>query len=376
MINTAKYRVELRLDGVLIGDVRPLAQNLTWKRCRTKSGVDSISFTLNDVLFEQWCVQNGTSIAQIIKPIALDCRIVRDGVPVIGGFLATVPSYQPNQSSANLQMQFDGYQNLLAGVYIYPVGTQTGRMGTLVKNWINLADTRATTAGKPFGFSIGTISTMASVTQTFDNYTTVKDIITNRCDNISGAGPFDVFWHADRTYDIIKDSEFGEIIQDYTIYYPTRLNGVSATSIRASEISEFASTVIGIGSGDISSDQNENTAITSVKTNSNFVRDYGYKERLIQLSSVSNQQTLDADVDKELSSYTNLLWEPQITLSGKQIKPAMEGENKIWIGDTVKIVNAEDKTGMSSGSFRVNTLTVSVGNTGAEIITPELERVS
>lgn len=53
MINTPEYRLELRIDGALVGDVRSIAQNLHWKRCRTVYGTDSIDFTINDKLFAE-----------------------------------------------------------------------------------------------------------------------------------------------------------------------------------------------------------------------------------------------------------------------------------------------------------------------------------
>ena len=64
MIETAKYILELRLNGTLIGNIQPLAQNLQWARRRTMAGVDSIDFTLNDVLFAKWCEERGTTISE------------------------------------------------------------------------------------------------------------------------------------------------------------------------------------------------------------------------------------------------------------------------------------------------------------------------
>ena len=105
----ANYEVRLYLNGNLIGDVRPLAQNLQWTRRRTKVGADAIDFVLNDKLFNQWCEARNTSINELLKPLALECRVVRNGVELLGGFLATMPAYQPLQTSANLNMHFDGY---------------------------------------------------------------------------------------------------------------------------------------------------------------------------------------------------------------------------------------------------------------------------
>lgn len=74
----ANYELQLRIDGTLIGNVRDLAQNLTWVRRRTKVGVDEIDFTLNDVKFAEWCEDRGVTISQMLHPLALDCRVVRN----------------------------------------------------------------------------------------------------------------------------------------------------------------------------------------------------------------------------------------------------------------------------------------------------------
>lgn len=375
MIELPEYRVELRINGTLIGDVRKLAQNLTWIRRRTKVGVDEIDFTINDVLLDKWLKERETDINTVLKPLALDCRIVRNGVPVLGGYLATMPSYKPNGTSANLDLHFDGYMNYLAGVYIRPIGTVTGRLSQIIVDRVTEAEQRATTAGKGFGISAGNIQNLAVVEHTFDNYKSVKDFISDRSDNVSGAGPFDVFFHADRTYDITPDDKFGDIITDYTIYYPTIQNGVSATSISANEVSGFASHVIGIGSGEISSDASKNTVITSNVTNYDAVAEYGYAEAILQDSSVSAQNTLNNNTATALAEASRITWKPDITLVGRQVAPTPDGERKIWLGDTITIVNHEDLTGQTSGAFRVNELAVKVLATGAENITPTLERV-
>lgn len=372
----ANYELQLRIDGTLIGNVRELAQNLTWVRRRTKVGVDEIDFTLNDVKFAQWCEDRGVTISQMLRPLALDCRVVRNGVPVMGGFLATMPAYSPNGTSANLQMRFDGYMNYLGGVYIHPIGLVQGHMDDLVVARIQDANTRAQTAGKAFGFSTGNIEQLPTVEHTFDNYKSVKDWIGDRCDNTTGAGPFDVFFHPDRSYDIASDANFGDVITDYTIRYPTLQVGVAATSISAREVGGFASVVLGIGAGEISSDASKNTAITSTQTNASAVAEYGYAETIIQESSVAVQETLDNNTIAKLNVTSDMTWQPEIRLIGRQVAPTPDGEKKIWIGDTVTIVNDEDLTGQTSGQFRVNELIVRVTSTGAENIQPTLERVA
>lgn len=380
MLKTANYEVKLYLNGQLIGDCRRITQNLNWSRKRTKVGADTIDFTLNDVIFDRWCKERNLSIREMLKPMALECRLTRNGIELVGGFLATMPAYQPLQTSASLTMHFDGYLNLLAGLYIrntttnLPLGTITGPAAQLVSRMINLADSVATDAGKSYGLVEGYLDNLATITHTFDNYKTVKDWICDRCDNTTGAGPFDVYFHANKTYDVIGDANFGDIINDWVAFYPTLLNNTSATSISASEVGDFASAVVALGSGEVSADANENTALYAFTSDPDAIREYGYFETFYQDSSISTPSVLQKNIDAELWNRENPIWQPQITLSGTQVEPKPSGTNKIWIGDTITISNSEDLTGMTNGSFRVNELAVNVSASNGEVVTPVLER--
>lgn len=381
MINIPVYAVNLYLDGVLIGDCRSLAQNLTYTRRRTKLGADSIDFTINDVLFNKWCEQRNLQLKDLLRPMALECRLTRNGIDILGGFLATMPSYNPLQTSANLDLHFDGFLNLLDGVYIrntsnnLPLGTVSGGMGTLVSNMITLANNVSASAGKSYNLQPGTIDTLANITHTFDNYKTVKEWICDRCDNTSGAGIFDVYFHSDKTYDVLANNNFGDVITDWVAFYPALLNNTSATSISAPEVEEFGSAVIGIGAGDISAIPSENTALFDYIRQDSAVLNYGYKEIIYQDSSISTASVLRNNIKAEMMNLSNPRWKPEITLHGKQVSPVPAGSNKIWVGDTIKIVNSEDLTGMTNGNFRVNELKVDISADGDELITPTLERV-
>lgn len=381
MLKTANYEINLYLNGALIGDCRRLAQNLNWSRKRTKVGADTIDFVLNDVLFDRWCQERNLSIVQMLKPLALECRVVRNGIELVGGFLATMPAYQPLQTSANLNMHFDGFLNLLAGVYIrdtdtnLPLGTINGAAAQLVSGMIGFADTVASDAGKGYGFTEGYLDPLATITSTFDNYKTVKDWICDRCDNTTGAGPFDVYFHADKTYDIYGDDNFGDVITDWVAFYPTLLNNTSASSISANEVGDFASAVVALGAGEVSANADENTALYAFTSDADAVAEYGYFETLYQDSSISTPAVLQRNIEAELWNRENPTWQPQITLNGTQVEPKPSGTNKIWIGDTITIDNSEDLTGMTNGQFRVNELNVNISANGGEVITPVLERV-
>lgn len=369
-----KYEVNLYLNGQIIGDVRKLAVNLKWVRRRIKAGADEIDFTLNDVLFNQWLKNRNTDINTVLKPYALECRIVRNGVSIVGGFLATMPSYSPNGTSANLDLKFDGYLNLLAGVFIRPIGTVRGAMSTLIQRFINEADTRAKNAGKAFGFKAGNLEALASIEHTFDNYKSTKEWLTDRCDNVTGAGHFDIIFDADKTWNLYSEALAGDIIMDWVARYPANISQNSITQISAQEVSGFASAVIGIGSGEVSSNANENTAITSYSMNTNAVKEYGFCETILQDSSTAAQSQLNANTNTELATDSKFIWEPEVEFSGRQVEPKPTGNNKIWICDVITIENDEDLTGMTDGMFRVNELEVNVSSSNAETIKPTLER--
>lgn len=381
MINTVDYKVNLYYNGTLIGNCRKIAQKLVWTRRRTKMGVDSIDFTVNDVLLQNWLEERNTSLAEVLKPYALECRIVRDEVEVLGGFLATMPAYSPRNSSADLQMHFDGFLNLLAGVYIFkdatklPYGTVTGRMGALVKQFIDLANTRSSNAGKGFGFLNNDIDTMPTVTNTFDNYKSVKEFICDRCDNIEGAGPFDVYFYPDKRYDIKMDSNFGEVITGWVAQYPADPYKISLSDISAPECMDYASYVLAIGYGEISATAEENTTIISTASNNTATLEYGYCEKLETYSSITQQTMLNQKANTQISILSNPIWKPEVATNGKWLNPTPSGANKIWIGDTITIKNNADFTDMTSGTFRVNELSVRLSDTGAETIIPTLERV-
>lgn len=366
MIGIANYVVELRLNGQIIGNIRDIAEGLTWSRSRTRIGVDSIGFTVNDHLFAKWCAMRGTTINNMLCPIALECRIIRNSIPLVGGFLATMPAYQANGTSASLSLSFDGYMNLLAGVYLNWSKSYDGPMGAVVKQWIDDAEDRSKGYKKPFGFKTGNIAAMATIHESFEGWKSIKDAITDRCDNITGAGPFEVYFHPDKTYDVIKETDFGEEITDYIVQYPNQINGVGALEISAPEINDFATFVNGVGA--------EELGLGAYAVNREAIEKYGYREKVIQQSSVSVFETLRANTETALSNVSSLEWQPQIKLSGRVVAPVPTGLKKIWLGDTIRIENNVDLTGMTSGTFRVNSLEVSIDANGAETITPTLSR--
>lgn len=368
----ATYEVQLRLNGTPIGDIRELAENLHWTRNTTNYGIDAIEFTLNDRLFEKWCEEFGTTVKAMLKPIALECRISRNGELVAGGFLASLPAYQPLQASASLQMRFDGFLNLLDGIILSPTPQATKRADQFITDWIDIANARSAAAGKGYGFTQGSIQPLNTVQRTYDNYKTVKEALLQMTDNVDGAGQFDVIIEPDKSYYITNN--LGRVITDWQLYYPPRDGGQSVATISAPEVQGFASRIITLGSGEVSSNPDKNTVITSSSTDASAIAEFGYFEAMTQYSSVSRQATLDSHNATDLYNATNLQWNPEITLFGRQTPPSPTADYGLWIGDRIYLENTADPTGMTTGWFKIMAIDVAVSATGAETITPSLER--
>ena len=370
----ATYQIQLRLNGTPIGDVRELAENLRWTRNRTNYGIDAIEFSLNDQLFAKWCESYGTTIKAMLKPIALEARVIRNGEEIAGGFLASLPAYQPNQASASLQMRFDGYMNLLAGIILPPTALTAKRANNFITDWIDIANARSTAAGKGFGFVAQSVQSLGTIQRTYDNYKSVKEAILEMTDNVDGAGQFDVIFNPDKSYYITNS--LGRTITDWQLYYPPRDGGQSIATISAPEVQGFASHVITLGAGETSSNPDQSTVITASSTDASAVAEFGYFETMTQYSSVSRQATLNSHNATDLYNATNLQWNPQITLFGRQTPPSPTADFGLWIGDQIYLENTADPTGMTTGWFEIEAIEVSVSATGAETVKPRLERVA
>ena len=97
---------------------------------------------------------------------------------------------------------------------------------------------------------------------------------------------------------------------------------------------------------------------------------------MTQYSSVSRQATLNSHNATDLYNATNLQWNPQITLFGRQTPPSPTADFGLWIGDQIYLENTADPTGMTTGWFEIEAIEVSVSATGAETVKPRLERVA
>ena len=401
------YQVILSYDHRVLGDIRKYAQDLHYVVSSSRYGVDSITFTIDMNIFSDWLNErllgfsgfSGDGLRYALKPILLDCVIQRNGEDLVGGCLIQMPHITFTNDSATLEMTFDGYMNLLDGVIIAPTPTQSKTPNQFISDWVTTANQVSTafvgSQGGSHGFLIEYDSTdsivLPTIQRTYDSYKTMKEAIFEMCDNIEGAGEFDVIFLPQIRYDIIDVLRPGVsglysipkyIIQNdssisgqMSLFYPAGPNGAGIVAIEIEQADDFASHAFVLGNGDTSSDPSLNTVITSEypTTISGTYEFPAYREKIWQYSSITRQATLDGRAQSLQGHSSKIRWQPTLTLAGIHIPPSPTADNGIWIRKRIKIETDKDPLNIFARTAIVRELEVSVSSTNGEEVRPLIE---
>ena len=355
--------IELRYNGQLLGNIAPITTSRGWTK--TKNGVDAVSFTVSLKAFSNWCVERNTTMAEIVKPLKLDARVVRNGVPLLGGVLLEVPSYSLSNSNSNvdttMDFTFDGYLNLTAGLRIRPTKKYKERLNSYLVKILNDGLTRARNAGGDLGITVGTCDQLAQDQNTYDSYKTIKDALTEQTDNTTGAGTFDIDFDYDRTFRIYK--EMGEDRSDTVINFPSKKGALNALEVSYDAWSGIATHWIGVGAGNgVGAGGAAITTETTSAQDAPGIREFGYYEEVFQDSSISVLNTLKNKVSGELKKSTMPTQNPTITLNSNNL----DFKTSFWIGDRFTFENASEELLTTSGVYRVLEIDCDIDDTGAE----------
>ena len=362
-------QIEIRYNNTLIGDIYPITIDRSWTK--TLNGVDVIDFSVSLQQFANWCVERGTTMQEIIKPLKLDARIVRDGVPLLGGVLLEVPSYSLSNDKLDttVSFTFDGYLNLTAGLRIRPTVKYNERLDSYLVKILNAGLTRARNAGADLGITIGSCAQLSQDQNTYDSYKTIKDALTEQTDNTTGAGRFDIDFDYKREFRIYKP--MGQDRSDIVINFPSVKNGLNATAVSYDAWSGIATHWIGVGAGNgVGSGGAALTAETTSAQDSAGLREFGYYEEVFQDSSISVLNTLKNKLSGELAKSTKPTQVPIISLNSN----ALEFGKTFWIGDRFTFNNTSNGLLSDSGVYRVLEISVKIDDVGAEDCSLKVEK--
>lgn len=358
MIET-RYEIQLRFDGTLIGDIMPITTARSWQK--VKNGVDQISFSVSMLKMQEWCIERNTTLAEIVKPLKLDARIVRNGVPLLGGILLEIPGYNLSNDTVDavLDFTFDGYLNIYSGIYIRPTKVYNSQpLNQYLVAIVNDANSRASSAGAPTGVVVGHVDTLPNDQNTYDSFKAVKDILTEQTDNTEGAGQFDINFTYDRHFEIWQ--KMGNDRTNMLIRYPSVRGALNATSVSFDAWSGLATHVIGVGAGNGVGDGG--AALVAETQSASAISDFGYFETIFQDSSISREATLRNKISGVLNDGIQPRLTPKINIVGNYL----ELGTLFWIGDTFSFTNELDPFIDTDAVLRVKELDCTIDDTGAE----------
>ncbi len=351
------YTVELwSPQGQQIADLSPLLLSRHFKATRNRAEVVDLTFDLGQI--ESYCASLGLSVQQLLGPGYNEIRIRRGSRPLVGAQIQyLLPSLEGDKRT--LEVRAVGFLELLKDRFLYPSDgaslTQTGiDIGQVAWNFINL--TQGRTNGS-FGFTLGTIQTSRTITDTWQPYATnIRDILialTQRNNSI------DFAFTADKVFNV---------------YYPqgsdkTELRFALPGNIKSLRLpvdaSELATLVIARGSGNGADQQVVQTypaAATPEQTT------YKLREVIDDYPSINVNQTL---IDKATEHYRKNATPtviPEIVLDGNQ-EPFL---GAYWLGDRVPIsIDANQGSAFATldgQMWRVNEVDVTVDDNDAETI--------
>jgi hypothetical protein len=351
------YTVELwSPQGQQIADLSPLLLSRHFKATRNRAEVVDLSFDLGQI--ESYCASLGLSVQQLLGPGYNEIRIRRGSRYLVGAQIQyLLPSLEGDKRT--FEVRAVGFLELLKDRFLYPSDgaslTQTSiDIGQVAWNFINLTQNR--TNGS-FGFTLGTVQTSRTITDTFQPYATnIRDIIialTQRNNSI------DFSFSADKVFNV---------------YYPqgqdkTELRFALPGNIKSLRLpvdaSELATLVIARGSGNGADQQ---VAQTYPATATPEQTTYKLREVIDDYPSINVNQTL---IDKATEHYRKNATPtviPEIVLDGNQ-EPFL---GAYWIGDRVPIsIDANQGSAFATldgQMWRVNEIDVSVDENDAETI--------
>lgn len=366
------YTYDKANGGATVGDIFSIAQSLKWTKRR--NAVSTISFSISMRKLRSWCKQYNFDVTRFFTPIKSSVVLISDdGEAVIGGYLSETPEFSfTTDPDATASFSFVDGLGLATGFILKPVQSFTNALSDQLVSGVNQAITASTAAGAPWPISVGShIDTLDAVTNTVSSPKKLSDFLTERTDNTTGAGPFDVYFDAYGVFEIWDP--LGTNVSSTTILtWPDTGAKGGCKSISFPAWSNYYSNIFMSGSGNGYGD--DGGTIISRKVNNDTIANTGYYEEAVQDSSISDQTTLDSSATSYLRYTSKPFSNPTITIDGDNYKfydHRLGGT--LWVGDTVAL---DVSSGLASilpidttSLFRVDTIAGTVDRQGKASIT-------
>jgi hypothetical protein len=363
-LDIPEYTVELwSSTGVYMADVSTILKS-GLRIVMPLNDVEQVDFSLDLVQFEEKCARIGALPRNILDPYRTEVKIKRNGAYLLGTQVVQAQINLNNQGANTIEVRSTGYLNLFKDRYITPGVSPSGSsLNYTGRTYAELAqrliiDTQSQTNGSQ-GVTLGPdeASLLQSMTRTraedYDNQN-VKDGILNLTKLESDNFDFRFTW--DKRFECFD--RIGEDKPDIELVYPQNI--VSMTIVR--DASTLANKITGIGSG------MGEERLTDTEIDATSALTYGVREKIELFNSVSNQATLDTNVNGLLPFYKDIYEIPAINVTNGAINPG-----EVVVGDAVQ-VRVEESTFVTSinDMYRIIEMSINLSNNMEENISLKL----
>lgn len=249
---------------------------------------------------------------------------------VFSGILNTFPEFSMSDIDASMTLQFSSWLALTQGYQVRPQTWTNVRLDTILVQAVQQGNQASTGGREPWNINMGSIAQLAKVTWTLDSPKTLCEFLTQRTDNVTGAGLFDITIDAEKRFDVLQP-----VGRDTDIVLQYGGPGSNTISVDYPAWSDYYTSVYITGAGN-----SYGTAGTTLQTEASngqsLARHYFY-EKYSQNSDITDMDQLNEEAQRQLKYSATPATAPTITISPTALNLHLYRGGDLWLGDTVQI---------------------------------------
>lgn len=349
-----RYTVELwHRNDTKIADITHLVQNLRWSA--TRNGVETLDFAMSMTDWEEKCRRIGEDPQLMLKPWVADIKIKRNG-QYLYGFVVVEVQGNFNESNRTVQVQCDGYLNLLDARFVTRTYSQVEATSIA---WDVIQTAQSRTNGN-MGITRGRMYQTGVRRDRSDwEDKNVKEAIVGLTNLIDGK--FDFAFTHNRVFETFQS--LGNERPDVVVRYPD--DGLAIGAIRMEVPQSGANlynsvTAKGSGMGD------ETIRHTAQRMASQ--QEFILREKVQLYNDIKVLATLTEHCEADVELMSRLIDLPRVTVRGRQFDL-----NSIGVGDRIVVEQTDNPAFALSGYYRIERIEVQTDENFAEEITLTLD---
>lgn len=354
----AVFSYDKARGATAIGDFWAIGQNWKINKNRNKASTASCDVSLRKIA--AWCAQYNFDVTRFFTPLRASVQIFdKNNVAIFEGFLTATPALALEGIDASVNLVFGDAIWVLTNDIVVPPKIYNTALSNAINTEINSAISRASSAGAPWGISVGGHQdALATMEDSVTDVKNLADFVLQRTNNVDGAGQFDVYATGNSVLEIWKNLGT-DITSSREISFPDFGQPGGAQKLDFPEWSNYFSDVFVTGAGN--GYGASGGAITSSRRSAGALANTGYSRFSRQDSSISVQTTLDAHASAYLAYTAKAFSTPTATVNADLLNFCDHRDGgDFWVGDTVAITvddNFAQYFPVTSGyTFRVDAI--------------------